>query len=246
MAQKQLIPQQFLFRFSFACKYRPKMPLNGGHVVDLPGDHRLPFLGTMDAQREFADIRVAWNESGLGFQWEIHVKQEPIYGEPERPTACDGLSVWLDMRDTRTIHRASRYCQRFLFLAHNGEPGGLPEVAYKPIHRALEDAPAPDLSRIRIARFALGEDGELDDRSTKPVVNYRMEAFLPASVLSGFDPETNNRLGFCYRLRDRECGDQYLAAGPEFPYWEDPSLWSTLELLHAESPSAGKSRRSQR
>ena len=57
-----------------------------------------------------------------------------------------------------------------------------------------------------------------------------MEAFLPAAVLHGFDPETNRRLGFCYRLRDREMGDQFLAPGAEFPYWEDPSLWSVLEL----------------
>ncbi|MFO0947370.1 MAG: hypothetical protein U1D30_15780 [Planctomycetota bacterium] len=246
MAQKQLIPQQFLFRFSFDCKYRAKMPTSGAHVVDLSSDYRLPFLGAMDSQREYADLRVAWNESGLGFQWEVRLKREPIYGEPERPTTCDGLSVWLDMRDTRTIHRASRYCQRFLLLAHKGEGVGHPEVAYKPIHRALEDAPSPDLSQIRIARFSINEDGEPEtEAKSRPVTNYRMEAFLPANVLSGFDPETNHRLGFCYRLRDRELGDQFLAAGPEFPYWEDPSLWSTLELKK-EEPAGGKPKRAKR
>ena len=98
-------------------------------------------------------------------------------------------------------------------------------------HRALEDAPAPDLTQIRIVRFSLDDEGEIVEKPKKGITNYRMEVFLPASILSGFDPETNHRLGFCYRLRDRELGDQTSAAGPEFPYWEDPSLWSVLELV---------------
>lgn len=231
MASKQLVPQQFLFRFAYQCRYRAKLPAKGMHLVDLPKEYQLPFLGEMDGQRQYADLRIAWNEQGIGLQWEVKGKQEPIYGEADRVTTCDGLSVWLDMRDTRTIHRASRYCQRFLFLAHNGASPPLPEARFKPIHRALEEAPAPDLSQVRIVRFSLDDEGDVVEKSKRPITDYRMEVFLPASILSGFDPETNHRLGFCYRLRDRELGDQISAAGPEFPYWEDPSLWSVLELV---------------
>ena len=56
------------------------------------------------------------------------------------------------------------------------------------------------------------------------------EAFLPAGVLHGFDPEQNRRLGFYYAVRDAELGEQVLSVGTDFPYWEDPSLWSVLEL----------------
>ena len=49
-------------------------------------------------------------------------------------------------------------------------------------------------------------------------------------MLHGFDPEQNPRLGFFFVVRDMELGDHLLSGGPDFPYWEDPSLWSTLEL----------------
>ena len=58
-----------------------------------------------------------------------------------------------------------------------------------------------------------------------------LEAFLTANVLNGFDPEQNRRLGFYYAVRDAELGEQVLTIGSEFPYAEDPSLWSVLELV---------------
>ncbi len=58
-----------------------------------------------------------------------------------------------------------------------------------------------------------------------------MEAFLPAAVLNGFDAEQNPRLGFYYVVKDTELGEQVLNVGADFPYWEDPSLWSVLELV---------------
>ena len=60
---------------------------------------------------------------------------------------------------------------------------------------------------------------------------YRLEGWLPASVLHGFDPESQSRLGFYYALRDSEFGEQFLSVGQDFPYAIDPSLWSTLELV---------------
>jgi hypothetical protein len=56
---------------------------------------------------------------------------------------------------------------------------------------------------------------------------------LPAAVLHGYDPEQHPRLGFFYSIRDDELGEQVLSVGPEFPFWDDPSLWSVLELAPA-------------
>ena len=67
-------------------------------------------------------------------------------------------------------------------------------------------------------------------RGRSKKTGYRVEAFLPAAVLNGFDPEQNPRLGFFLAVRVAELGDHLLSGGPEFPYWEDPSLWSVLEL----------------
>ena len=85
------------------------------------------------------------------------------------------------------------------------------------IHRALQDAPLvpPDAVSFQA-------------RHTKH--GYLVEAFLPAAVLHGFDPEQNPRLGFYYAVRDAELGEQVLSVGSDFPYAEDPSLWGVLEL----------------
>jgi hypothetical protein len=208
------------------------MPMSGRHLLDLPAEFRLAHFGEMDGQPAFAEVRTAWNEHGLGVQWEIRHKRQALYGEPDRTSACDGMSLWLDMRDTRTIHRASRYCHRFVILGHNGQDPAMPVVIQKRIARALEDAPPVDASQIRLLLRPIDEDGDVAaDGRNQPLSSYRMEVFLPASVLHGFDPEVNQRLGICYRIRDRELGDQILAPGPEFPFWEDPSLWSVLELV---------------
>ncbi len=69
-------------------------------------------------------------------------------------------------------------------------------------------------------------------RCVRTAHGYIVEAFLPATVLNGFDPEQNPRLGFYYVVKDTELGEQVLSVGADFPYWEDPSLWSVLELVH--------------
>jgi hypothetical protein len=224
---KQLIPNQFLFRFAVRCKHRA--PVSG--VKPLAEAHRVPCFAGMDGAAEFADVRLAWNPTGLTIQWSVAQKREPLYGEADRPNACDGMTLWIDARDTRTIHRATRYCHQFFLLAHSGEGAGDPKVLQRPIHRALEDAPTADLSGVRVQRMSLDENGEAVAESKRsPTKAYWMQVFVPASVIHGYEPDVNSRLGFCYRIRDREMGDQLLAPGPEFPFWEDPSLWAVLEL----------------
>ena len=237
-----LIPRQFLFRFAHACRHRKRFGTKG-MLVDLPRDCRAVFLGAMDNLPKFADVRFAWNSSGLAVQWQVRGKREPIYGEVDKPAASDGLTLWMDTRDTRTIHRATRYCQQFVIAAHDGQESGTPVIVQRKLHRALEDAPHADLSTVQLRRSAIDEDGVLQPAKAKTTRDYRMEVILPANVLHGFDPETNTRLGFCYRVRDREMGDQILAPGTEFPYWEDPSLWSVMELVgDAMQASADPSR----
>ena len=118
----------------------------------------------------------------------------------------------------RTSHRATRYCHQLHFLPSGGGPDhDEPAFAQAKIHRALEDAPLCPASAVPF-------------QSSRTSAGYILEAFLPATVLSGFDPEQNPRLGFYYVVRDLELGEQVLSVGSEFPYWEDPSLWSVLEL----------------
>jgi hypothetical protein len=217
-----LIPARFLFRVAYPCCYRKDMPSEeGDRLLDLAEDCRIDNFAGMEGRRNFADVRLAWNELGLGFQVEVRGKDQLPQGDATRPRGSDGVTLWIDTRDARTSHRASRYCHQFHFLATGGGPDhDEPVFAQTRINRALQDAPLASASAVPF-------------RGEHIKGGYLLEAFLSAAVLTGFDPEQNRRLGFYYAVRDAELGEQVLGVGADFPYWEDPSLWSVLQLADA-------------
>jgi hypothetical protein len=214
-----VIPHLFLLRLAYPCTYRKEMPqVDGDDLLDLPESCKIENFTPMDGATVFADVRLAWNELGLGFQFEVRGKQQEPQGSASRPRGSDGAGLWIDTRDARTTHRASRHCHLFYFLPTGGGPDeDEPVFGQLKIHRALQDAPmcSPSDVLLRCHRLKSG---------------YRLEAFLPAAVLNGYDPDQNRRLGFFYAIRDAELGEQLLSAGAVFPYPEDPSLWNVLEL----------------
>jgi hypothetical protein len=215
-----LIPHRFLFRLTYPCRYVKGMPREDeDYLLDLPEACRLDNFAGMDEKRDFADVRVAWNEFGLGVQVRVTGKDQAPQGDATRPRGSDGLTLWIDTRDGRTSHRASRYCHQFHLLpAGGGADLEHPVIVQAKINRALQDAPMAPAQAILF-------------RGTPAKGGYLLEGFLPAGVLNGFDPEQNPRLGIYYVVRDAEQGEQVLSVGSEFPYWEDPSLWSVLELV---------------
>jgi hypothetical protein len=213
-----LLPPSFLFHVCYPCRHVKDIPHKKDDLLDLPPSCRLESFAVMDGRPAFADLRLAWNEQGLGLQVEVRGKDQLPQGDISRPRASDGVTLWLDTRDARTSHRASRFCHQFHFLPAGGGPEhDEPAFAQVPIHRALQDAP-------------LCTQADVKFRSRSRKSGYVIEAFLPAAVLNGFDPEQNPRLGFFVAVRDSEHGDHLLSGSAEFPYWEDPSLWSALQL----------------
>lgn len=215
-----LIPHRFLLRVAHPCRYVKQMPRNReSSLLDLPGETQIENYAEVDAERNFADVRLAWNELGLGLSVEVQKKRQPPIGNVDRPRGSDGITLWVDTRDSRTAHRASRYCHQFHFLAAGAGPDGdEPAFVQAKINRALEDAPlaTPSSFPLRVRTRKAG---------------YLLEAFLPAAALTGFDPDEHRRIGFFYAVRDDELGEQLLNLSPEFPFWEDPSLWSVLDLV---------------
>jgi hypothetical protein len=117
------------------------------------------------------------------------------------------------------VSRATRFCHRFsarLVLRPDRKTLAI-DVGQRVIARAVADAPicAPD---------------DLSTRAAVTKAGWTFEIFLPASVLGGYDPENNRRLGFAYHVSDHEREDQFLGVGRDFPIGENPSLWATLEL----------------
>jgi hypothetical protein len=215
-----LVPHRFLFRLAYPCRHIKDMPrVDDDRLLDLPAEFRIDNFAEMDDEKNFAEIYLAWNEAGLGLQVEVKGKEQLAQGDASRPRGSDGVALWIDTRDARTSHRASRYCHQFHFLPTGGGPEhDEPTFEQTKINRALHDAPLCSPDNVPFRAFS---------RKT----GYVLEAFLPAEVLNGFDSEQNPRLGFYYVVRDSELGEQVLSVGADFPYWEDPSLWSVLELV---------------
>jgi hypothetical protein len=212
-----LLPKRFLFRFSAPCPYRQKLWSARGAALD--AKCRLVSFGELEDLPTWAEVRAAWNETGLALSVEVGGKTQPVWCRASRPEDSDGLQVWIDTRDVHNIHRATRFCHRFLFMPTGAGPRrNQPAAQWLPINRAREHPQA-------IPAGALGVRGD------RRADGYRLDAFVAAAALTGFDPEEHRRLGFTYAVVDRELGEQTFAVGSPMPYQEDPSLWATLELV---------------
>lgn len=215
-----VIPYRFLVRLMYSCPHVADMPRDEDDcLIELPDAAKLDPFAEIDAAPRFADVRLAWNETGLGLQVVVKGKDSPPLGDPDRLRQSDGITIWIDTRGDRSGHRATKTCHQFHFLAAGGGSERVePLFAQTKIHRALQDAPLATSTDVpfRVERIKKG---------------YRIEAFLSANVLYGFDPEQNPRLGIYYAVRDFELGEQTPSVGSDFPFAEDPSLWASLELV---------------
>ena len=211
-----LLPTRFLFRFSATCRYRDPLWTAAGAGLD--EGYRLPRLAELEGRPEWAEVRAAWSEAGLAFALHVRGKQQPPWCRESRLDDSDCLQIWLDTRNVHNVHRAGRFCHRFIFLpCGGGSRLDKPLAGPLPINRAREQ---PNPVRAELLRTSCQRRGN----------DYILEAFIPAEVLTGFDPAEYSRLGFTYSVSDRELGHRTFAVGGPMPYQEDPSLWATLEL----------------
>lgn len=215
-----LVPNRFLVRLLYACPFVKDMPRDDEEaLIELSESARLEPFADMDGAPNFADVRLGWNETGLGLTVEVKGKENLPIGDAARPRQSDGVTLWIDTRGDRTGHRATRTCHQFHFLAAGGGPNkDEPAFVQSKIHRALQDAPLASAADVPL-RYERRKRG------------YRIEAFLSGKVLTGFDPEQYPRLGVFFAVNDFEKGEQTPGTDSDFPFAEDPSLWASLDLV---------------
>ena len=213
-----LIPNRFLFDFEFPLHYRANVPAIDGDLSDWSDADLLPQLSELDGREEFAEVWGCWNESGISIACRVTNKQRPLRCDPAEYWRGDNLRLCTDMRDARTVKRATRFCQQFFFLpTGGGARRDRPVAGVAKIKRAREDAPVVHPEQILIA-----------SRITRS--GYTLEAHIPGECLSGYDPEEHPRIGFYYIVEDREYGQQYLTIGDDLYWYVDPSTWATAVL----------------
>jgi hypothetical protein len=171
----------------------------------------------------FGRIFLAWNDRGLGIALHVEGRTSPLRcsspGNANLPSEMsDGLTVWIDTRNTQNVHRASRFCHEFCLIpAGAGSRAIEPWVLQRSIGMAREFAPRANLADFRVW-------------ASVSKTGYVLETWMPAESLTGYDPSEQPKLGFYYELRDHDLGEQYPGVGRTFPVGTDPSLWTTLEL----------------
>lgn len=216
--QPALVPNRFLFRFELTLHRCHRPPAIDGRVDAWQDEWRIPPLFGIDGEQGFGDIYVTWDPDGLYVGCEVGGKTRPPRCDPGQFWKADNLRLMTDMRDTRHIRRATRFCQHFYFLpVGGGRRGRDPVAGSRTVNRATDNAPV----------FA---PGEIPIASNVTKAGYSLTAHLPARCLNGFDPVENPRIGLCYMLEDGELGQQALTVGDDLNWNIDPSTWVTAVL----------------
>ena len=161
-AMPPLVPPRFLVRVAHPCKYVKAIPRSGrGELLDLPAACQIDTFAALDAAVDFADVRLAWNELGIGIQASVTGKDQPPQGDANRPRHADGLTLWLDTRADRTSHRASRYCHQFHFLAAGAGRNATSHFSYRqkstaPLRTLRWPPPVPCPFAVLPSKVAIG------------------------------------------------------------------------------------------
>jgi hypothetical protein len=185
----------------------------------LPDEAILPSLNTeLSGELKFAQVRMAVGSNAFFFQLDVQGKKQLPWCRESRLEDSDGLHVWLDVRNSRDVHRATKYCYRIgFFPMGRGPKADLPFAGWAPINRARENSQPPPDDRMAIRSAVQGD-------------RYRVVASLHFEALPGIDLQDFPVIAFYYGVQDRELGWQSLALQPTFPVAEDPSLWGQLQI----------------
>lgn len=164
------------------------------------------------------DTRIAWSEDGLTFQFVLRGKLRRPYCRLSDLEHSDGIEIYVDTRNTKNVHRATRYCHRFVFLPGGGGPG--------------EKDPYGSMLKINMARGEPATIGAYQPHVECKLssTGYRLTCHLSRQYLEGWSPSEQPEVGLFFHLRDAELGHICLAYDKQLPVGEDPSLWPTAFL----------------
>ena len=222
-------PPHFLFSLRFEAK---SVPAGRAKLTPefLGEKYELPALGSFPPPQTAAaksvgtpdfHFRFGWRADGLFLTVVLRGKKKPVAVVPQRLEASDSLSLMLDTRDVRVIHRATKFCHRLLFTPidpKNAAAGAAPGAVWLPIHRAKAHPNPVDTARFETA-YAAKKDG------------WSMSVFMPGDTLTGYDPAEHTRIGLSFILFDSEFGWLTQQLPDYFPVAEDPSLWAAVDLV---------------
>lgn len=164
------------------------------------------------------DTRIAWSEDGLTIQFTLTGKTRRPYCRLNDLEHSDAIEVFVDTRNTKTVHRATRYCHRFLFLPTGTGPS--------------EKDPYGSMLKIHLARGEPPTMGAYQPQVESKIManGYQLTCHMSRKYLEGWAPAEQPEIGLYFQLRDSELGHVHFAYDRQLPVSEDPSLWPTAFL----------------
>lgn len=180
---------------------------------------RLPSFADVAGVPDVLELLVAWNPEGLAVRATARGVGTSRWCHTTRPEDSDGLHLWIATRPTGDSHRAGRFCRRLALL-----PTGGGRLADKP---AAVVAAIPRTSEVPAELPA----DSITIESAPTADGWRIDAFLSAAALPGWDPAEVSTLGFFAALVDRRLGRVPWYAPPEYPWDGDPTTWAELDLV---------------
>jgi hypothetical protein len=206
-----------LFTLRIPCRRRERLwpPASW----DLDDGCRLPSFADLAGVPDVLELALAWNPAGLAVRSAVRGVAGTRWCHTTRPEDSDGLHLWIATRPTGESHRAGRYCRRIALL-----PTGGGRLADKP---AAVSAPIPRTSEVP----AELPEGSVAMAAALVADGWRIDAFISAAALPGWDPVEIPRLGFCAAVVDRRLGRVPCFAPPDYPWDGDPTTWAELDLI---------------
>ena len=217
----QVVPPSLLFQFQPTIPRLDEMPRKKGGLLQLPDSAEIFVPNSLNRPNAGFLLRAAWNKAGLGIGITVSGKKMPVAGRREGLEHSDAVQLMIDTRHTASVHRATAYCTSLTVLPVDEQNGRKPTLIVRDIAQQREQ-------RSSGKTEAAGLQCELIEGG------YRLEIWLPAEMLYGFDesPEIG-RIGFYCVVRDSELGELPLNVGGDFPIAFDPSTWMPLEFANA-------------
>lgn len=170
----------------------------------------VPSLEEVTGEEPFASLYMAWTKEGLHFLLKAEKAIESTFFPSYE--SGDSLELFIDTKCVKQAGFPHKFCHHFIFL---------PE--------AVEGVDRREVTRFRTEDAHPHADP--DDLQLKIVSDkayYKMEIFIPASCLTGYEA---GKIGFTYRVNRPEYVSQHFnLLSEEFNIAQNPALWSNVHL----------------
>lgn len=217
MPETEFIDPTLLFRFEIDLFRYPLAFKKDG--LSLPDNCEIPHFGALSGAPTIGQLRMAWDETGIGFSLKVTGKKQLPWCRDSRLGESDGLRLFIDTRNSSKARRANRFCHYFVFSPiGGGTRRDQPIAGWLPLEQAREVSRPAEPSALLVAS-RMNRDG------------YDLSGLIPAGAMTGFDPVEAPRIGFFYQIADREIGWQTYSVTSDFPVMVDPSLWGDVRLV---------------